>query len=98
MRRRPRRATRGTTLFPYTTLFRSGVLVGSALDHVRRVQVHQSRRTWSRDRKSTRLNSSHSLTSRMPSSACKNKTNDRFATTTAELGGHTAELGVEVTA
>src|SRR3546814_3488973 len=33
--------------------------------------------TWTRDRKSTRLNSSHSCASRMPSSARKNKSQHR---------------------
>src|SRR5438132_5663154 len=52
-----------STLFPYTTLFRSGV--GSSARH-HRVQVSQSGRRrpdWLTDRKSTRLNSSHTVIS-----------------------------------
>src|SRR2546429_4091348 len=55
MIRRPPRST----LFPYTTLFRSGrdpVLVGLQRDDVRAVRVG---RVDYQDRKSTRLNSSH---------------------------------------
>src|SRR3546814_19048807 len=72
---RPPRSTRTDTLFPYTTLFRSlncaldladnGVLerhgvelIGASRDAIRMA-----------DRKSTRLNSSHSCAPRMPSSA-----------------------------
>src|SRR5437870_10929552 len=48
-----------STLFPYTTLFRSNFHVG---DHSRQSSLQSSRRFFSRparDRKSTRLNSSH---------------------------------------
>src|SRR5690349_23102869 len=55
MIRRPPRST----LFPYTTLFRSG----DRAPHRRRGQAHRDRRVRARpqapDRKSTRLNSSH---------------------------------------
>src|SRR3546814_7427398 len=73
--RRPPISTRTDTLCPYTTLFRSPhlyfeasaviitlVLLGRTLEDRARA-----------DRKSTRLNSSHSCASRMPSSASKKK-------------------------
>src|SRR5881409_897604 len=71
-RRRPPGSTRETTLFPYTTLFRS-VSKLSQYAFGKRV-LFIDREAWGIpysdiDRKSTRLNSSHSLTSRMPSSA-----------------------------
>src|SRR6056297_3691879 len=73
MIRRPPRSTRTDTLFPYTSLFRSGLalrpvaLRGAAgADPVLGARL-------ARDRKSTRLNSSHSGAYRMPSSACKKK-------------------------
>src|SRR5690348_17975690 len=53
MRRRPPRST----LFPYTTLFRSGLSFGDALKCLK--WVLRSRGIRRRDRKSTRLNSSH---------------------------------------
>src|SRR5438309_8045187 len=65
MFRRPPRST----LFPYTTLFRSLELqvLGHGLDHdVARLQVGRGgceAEALERDRKSTRLNSSHSSTS-----------------------------------
>src|SRR5438552_5017326 len=85
MRRPPPR----TTLFPYTTLFRSGkglrgkggscrkrgrqvaerqgVLVAGPvamyIHHVHRTQLYLDRAIHSRDRKSTRLNSSHQIIS-----------------------------------
>src|SRR5213596_1412693 len=68
--RRPPRSTQDRTLFPYTTLFRSR---GAAALH--RIAVHVCQavsRTHAEapgDRKSTRLNSSHTVLSRMPSSA-----------------------------
>src|SRR5881409_2074623 len=64
MIRRPPRSTRETTLFPYTTLFRSrrgrsaGGGGGFTLDSVGPLGLGLRRE----DRKSTRLNSSHSLT------------------------------------
>src|SRR5216110_3042525 len=67
--RPPPRPTQAHTLFPYTTLFRSPV--ESACGHAgapiaaAAMGWHASRR----DRKSTRLNSSHVSLSRMPSSA-----------------------------
>src|SRR2546430_13441727 len=54
MIRRPPRST----LFPYTTLFRSDLLLGRACDHLRREDVNAAQLAV--DRKSTRLNSSHS--------------------------------------
>src|SRR6187399_35214 len=69
MRRRPPRSTQQRTLFPYTTLFRSaaGQLLGGSgvLEALRALHGLGA----PQDRKSTRLNSSHSLLSRMPSSA-----------------------------
>src|SRR2546430_5353596 len=65
MIRRPPRST----LFPYTTLFRSQVdlarpviqmLAVEPREQVERVALGCRARTWRRDRKSTRLNSSHS--------------------------------------
>src|SRR5207302_8150035 len=53
MIRRPPRST----LFPYTTLFRSKVR--AELRHIRAVFAHCTPRQVRRDRKSTRLNSSH---------------------------------------
>src|SRR3712207_8782122 len=74
MIRRPPRST----LFPYTTLFRSGPLAGGRVDERSGALLPHQRRWWSgaprrdegrgrdparvqldRDRKSTRLNSSH---------------------------------------
>src|SRR5258708_18709637 len=59
MIRRPPRST----LFPYTTLFRSnGVLLAQAHPFVD-VGVHQRAQVEQADRKSTRLNSSHQIIS-----------------------------------
>src|SRR5438034_7957618 len=62
MLRRPPRST----LFPYTTLFRSGVKDRRLVRH-ERMFAHGSSlihaRTYVRDRKSTRLNSSHTVIS-----------------------------------
>src|SRR2546430_7781815 len=55
MIRRPPRST----LFPYTTLFRSRVVLGDRLSHCLRSIAHSTNRP-ELDRKSTRLNSSHS--------------------------------------
>src|SRR5881396_2255174 len=68
MMRRPPRSTRYETLFPYTTLFRS------VARHAQDLRVLEDRdvvihRLLGVDRKSTRLNSSHFVPSRMPSSA-----------------------------
>src|SRR3546814_1758415 len=76
MRRRPPRATRTDTLFPYTTLFRSArrqrhliadlrLRLGHERPHIAAADVG--------DRKSTRLNSSHYCAYRIPPSACKKK-------------------------
>ena len=68
-------STQPITLFPYTTLFRSIVedmveeeeLVESKFKNMDdQDDIHT---TYKKDRKSTRLNSSHCVTSRMPSSA-----------------------------
>src|SRR5476649_1432234 len=56
MIRRPPRST----LFPYTTLFRSG---GARSCRARRLADLDQHRSRSRDRKSTRLNSSHTVNS-----------------------------------
>src|SRR5437773_4392582 len=50
-----------STLFPYTTLFRSGRLTGIGVDDDELVALDAGRRiyTMDKDRKSTRLNSSH---------------------------------------
>src|SRR6056297_3967216 len=75
MIRRPPRSTRTDTLFPYTTLFRSHRTTDFLVDPGV-AALHQPRRARGRrceDRKSTRLNSSHSGEDRMPSSACKKK-------------------------
>src|SRR2546429_5953142 len=55
MIRRPPRST----LFPYTTLFRSFIILLVALLPVTRAIVGTTLGTWAADRKSTRLNSSH---------------------------------------
>src|SRR3712207_8149922 len=84
MIRRPPRST----LFPYTTLFRSAsgrvdeALVQAFMENpffdrpapksLDRNDFHRRAAAVERDRKSTRLNSSHAI-SRMPSSACKKK-------------------------
>ena len=74
MIRRPPRST----LFPYTTLFRSDKdVVAPEEDAEAKVAApttpkhrrHRQRKKKQADRKSTRLNSSHSSVSRMPSSA-----------------------------
>src|SRR3546814_1121314 len=113
MGRRPPRSTRTDTLFPYTTLFRSGdrllltlddpanrnamsaamrdalyEALANALDDPSRpaVLIQCAGKCFStggalaefgtaQDRMSTRLNSSHSCASRMPSTACKIKNN-----------------------
>src|SRR5260221_4250254 len=59
MIRRPPRST----LFPYTTLFRSPSTTTSAGGLVGRAQAPASGRTTGLDRKSTRLNSSHTVIS-----------------------------------
>src|SRR3546814_13941741 len=97
MIRRQPRATRTDTLFPYTTLFRSGWSIAFGSHEMTREAVidfaakfdpqdfHLDDEAAARgpfgrltasgwhtsavDRKSTRLNSSHSCASRMPSSA-----------------------------
>src|SRR5256886_7216620 len=56
MIRRPPRST----LFPYTTLFRSEVVLDSPNDTIYLCHDSKSRRGFAEDRKSTRLNSSHS--------------------------------------
>src|SRR2546430_5657842 len=69
MIRRPPRST----LFPYTTLFRSLLIAVALTAGLRRIDAHRStaaqafareagggRDRWGADRKSTRLNSSHS--------------------------------------
>src|SRR6059036_1215240 len=73
MMRRPPRSTQPTTLFPYTTLFRSKLrAVGAEADVLDPlVQTRQRLADGSAgrdvvDRKSTRLNSSHRRLSRMP--------------------------------
>src|SRR5260221_6574224 len=58
MIRRPPRST----LFPYTTLFRSPGL-GRSQPRVRLFASHRQTRRTSADRKSTRLNSSHTVIS-----------------------------------
>src|SRR5258707_6701389 len=55
MIRRPPRST----LFPYTTLFRSGLPAAGLDPHRAGVGAPQCRRPQDQDRKSTRLNSSH---------------------------------------
>src|SRR6059058_6586408 len=78
--RPPRISTRRYTLFPYTTLFRSSASSSLASD-VPSVAVaetvYRNGSCVGRDRKSTRLNSSHVTTSRMPSSALNKKTEIR---------------------
>src|SRR3546814_10020170 len=83
MIRRPPRSTRTDTLFPYTTLFRSHeryARTPRSRNHrprpralPRRAAARRGHHLPPRDRKSTRLNSSHSCASRMPSSAWKKK-------------------------
>src|SRR6202000_3502473 len=55
MRRRPPRST----LFPYTTLFRSSYLIAAGLALLAAVLLVPRRAVVALDRKSTRLNSSH---------------------------------------
>src|ERR1043166_9754572 len=78
MIRRPPRST----LFPYTTLFRSGSDGRQATDRGARVRVPFDRRH--RDRKSTRLNSSHVSESRMPPSSFKKKKQSQHTTHTQD--------------
>src|SRR2546430_10856294 len=56
MIRRPPRST----LFPYTTLFRSPGEIEGVADRVARLQAYAMAQSGDKDRKSTRLNSSHS--------------------------------------
>ncbi len=74
MIRRPPRST----LFPYTTLFRSQLVMMELGGEITRLDyedvekdVHDAKEAEKHilDRKSTRLNSSHRIASRMPSSA-----------------------------
>src|ERR1051326_1887981 len=67
--RRPPRST----LFPYTTLFRSGTALRGGAAAAGRPGGGPAGRRTRPDRKSTRLNSSHIPLSRMPSSASKNQ-------------------------
>src|SRR4051794_41237327 len=55
MIRRPPRST----LFPYTTLFRSTQIIGTAIGEIAHALHVHGLRLLSLDRKSTRLNSSH---------------------------------------
>src|SRR3546814_4446202 len=86
MIRRPPSSTRTDTLVPYTTLFRSPVLLAAWLGQIERVvlgthdeavlvaggdEFGHLEGERSVDRKSTRLDSSPSCAGRMPSSACK---------------------------
>src|SRR5213078_5047611 len=74
MIRRPPRSTLELTLFPYTTLFRSRRTACACAGLPARGGTSARCATaCCRDRKSTRLNSSHELKSRMPSFACKKK-------------------------
>src|SRR5438876_7640365 len=59
MKRRPPRST----LFPYTTLFRSLQLLRAPAPFVPSGNLREARLRFERDRKSTRLNSSHPSTS-----------------------------------
>src|SRR5881275_3585215 len=81
MIRRPPRSTLFRTLFPYTTLFRSASTVSAARRAAGRARRWRTQRLRSdpvtADRKSTRLNCSHTEQSRMPSSACKKKKNNQ---------------------
>src|SRR5213078_120003 len=85
MIRRPPRSTLELTLFPYTTLFRS-LDAGRDLCRaaIRLVVGQREPEAGLEDRKSTRLNSSHELKSRMQSSARKKKL-DEFAYRKPEL-------------
>src|SRR6056297_2756107 len=67
--RLPPRSTRTDTLFPYTTLFRSPDAIAAAWGDPDVLINGAGGNHPSGDRKSTRLNSSHSGESRMPSSA-----------------------------
>src|SRR5213596_2017473 len=69
MFRRPPRSTQDRTLFPYTTLFRSAFMVATAAALGAASAAATLPRRAAADRKSTRLNSSHTVLSRMPSSA-----------------------------
>src|SRR5436309_5117839 len=55
MIRRPPRST----LFPYTTLFRSGIKTSDVIPLLQRLELHGVSELSIPDRKSTRLNSSH---------------------------------------
>src|SRR2546427_1188814 len=82
MIRRPPRST----LFPYTTLFRSARQQEDAgLDHGGGVQVGRHRRGRGQDRKSTRLNSSHSQISYAVFCLKKKKKLSRTAVATVTL-------------
>src|SRR5213596_264699 len=82
MIRRPPRSTQDRTLFPYTTLFRSKPRSSppSAARRRGRPATSRAERRAGLDRKSTRLNSSHTVVSRMPSSARKRKERNRVPT------------------
>src|SRR5213079_3734126 len=86
MRGRPPRSTQQPTLFPYTTLFRSMPQV-AARERGARLAVARRVERDVRDRKSTRLNSSHRLLPRMPSSAGKKKESGTVVCGTVVEGG-----------
>src|SRR5213596_3979564 len=75
MIRPPATSTQDRTLFPYTTLFRSARPDGNVdwLNSPRFAGDYGMRAFYRSDRKSTRLNSSHTVLARIPSSACKKK-------------------------
>src|SRR2546430_13660234 len=97
MIRRPPRST----LFPYTTLFRSALAAGH-LDpdgshrreprHRRRSQLASARRDHPGDRKSTRLNSSHSQISYAVFCLKKKEASGVLSPGASNLNRHTAKL------
>src|SRR5438067_5055531 len=88
MIRRPPRST----LFPYTTLFRSGFLAGITCANDHHFAVAE-RAEYFLDRKSTRLNSSHVSISYAV--FCLKKKKDVFLVIGCGFGRHGAVLGGE---
>src|SRR6056297_3957313 len=90
MIRPPRRSTRTDTLVPYTPLFRSGEPLDRLLHEPPLGRHAEPEGHAPPDRKSTRLNSSHSGESRMPSPARKKKkTNEHKQNVNSETANRT---------
>src|SRR5438034_8753864 len=84
MIRRPPRST----LFPYTTLFRSCAPRRDAVDHAHQGLANERVHAGAQDRKSTRLNSSHTVISYAVFCLKKKKKTEKKCTTTLRKKHH----------